>query len=91
MLDGKRITVVLPAYEAARTLALVASELRHVSVVDDIVLVDDASPDGTADLSESLGLHTVRHETNGGYGGQPENLLPGCAGAGRGRGRDAAP
>ncbi len=68
MLDGKRITVVLPAYEAARTLAVVGSELAQVSVVDDIVLVDDASSDGTADLAESLGLYTVRHATNGGYG-----------------------
>ena len=68
MLDRKRITVVLPAYEAARTLQLVVTELRRVSVVDDIVLVDDASSDGTAELSQSLGLHTVRHERNGGYG-----------------------
>ncbi len=68
MLDGKRIAVALPAYEAARTLALVARELGHVSVVDDIVLVDDASADGTADLAEALGLYTVRHEHNAGYG-----------------------
>ena len=68
MLDGKRIAVVLPAYEAARTLTVVVNELGRVSVVDDVVLVDDASPDGTAELAESLGLFTVRHEQNGGYG-----------------------
>lgn len=68
MIGGKRISVVLPAYNAARTLQRTVDELDR-SVVDDIMLVDDASSDGTPRLAHDLGLHVVEHDANRGYGG----------------------
>ncbi len=67
MLGGQRITVVLPAYNAARTLARTVSEVDR-DVVDDIILTDDSSNDDTVSLSLSLGLHTIVHDCNKGYG-----------------------
>src|SRR5436309_3888837 len=68
MLDGKRVTVVMPAYNAALTLERTLREINR-QVVDDVVLVDDASQDGTARLAERLGLRTLVHDRNRGYGG----------------------
>ena len=68
MLDGKRITVVLPAYNAALTLRRTHDEIPH-DIVDDVILTDDASTDGTVALARELGIHVVRHERNRGYGG----------------------
>jgi glycosyltransferase involved in cell wall biosynthesis len=65
---GKRVVVVMPAYHAAKTLARTVAELPR-DVVDQIVLVDDASSDETAALARSLGLHVVVHPENRGYGG----------------------
>ena len=68
MIHGKRLVVVMPAYNAEST---VEKTLRDVpeGFVDDVVLVDDASRDGTAAVGERLGLHVVRHPSNRGYGG----------------------
>ncbi len=68
MLDGRRICVVLPAYNAERTLRQTVAEIDR-AVVDDIVLVDDASSDGTVAVAAELGLHHVVHGQNRGYGG----------------------
>ena len=68
MLDRKKITVVLPAYNAVRTLRQTYAEIPH-DIVDDIILTDDASRDDTAALALELGIHTIRHERNRGYGG----------------------
>jgi glycosyltransferase involved in cell wall biosynthesis len=68
MINGKRVAVVLPAYNATRTLRQTYDKIPH-DVVDDVILTDDASSDGTADLALSLGIHTIRHEKNRGYGG----------------------
>ena len=68
MLGPLRISVVLPAYNAAATLAQTASEIDR-SVVDSVLLVDDASNDETLAVARSLGLECVRHERNTGYGG----------------------
>ncbi len=68
MLEGKKITVVLPAYNAARTLRQTYAEIPH-DIVDDIILTDDASRDDTAAMALKLGIHTIRHEHNRGYGG----------------------
>jgi glycosyltransferase involved in cell wall biosynthesis len=65
---GSRVVVVLPAYNAANTLADTVSEIDN-SVVDEVILVDDASQDGTVALAEGMGLVTVRHARNMGYGG----------------------
>ena len=68
MLEGKRIAVVLPAYNAARTLVQTISEIPR-EIVDDIILTDDASNDQTVELAVGLGLHVIRHDKNRGYGG----------------------
>lgn len=68
MLNGKKIVVVLPAYNASRTLEMTYNEIPF-EFVDDVVLVDDASRDDTADLARRLGIHTIVHIQNRGYGG----------------------
>ncbi len=67
MLHGKRIAVVLPAYNAEVTLRRTVEELDH-AVIDDTILVDDASTDNTIAAAAELGLAVVRHATNLGYG-----------------------
>ncbi|HTA93358.1 MAG TPA: glycosyltransferase family 2 protein [Polyangiaceae bacterium] len=67
MIDGKKVIVVMPAYNAEQTLQRTVAEVP--SLVDEIILVDDHSRDGTAELARKLGLHTIRHEKNRGYGG----------------------
>src|SRR5215469_16600080 len=66
MLNGKRIAVVLPAYNAERTLERTVRELPDV--VDITILVDDSSTDKTASLARSLGVQTFTHDANYGYG-----------------------
>jgi glycosyltransferase involved in cell wall biosynthesis len=68
MLANKRIVIVLPAYNAAKTLKLTFDEIPH-DIVDDVILVDDASKDETVKMAQSLGILTIRHERNRGYGG----------------------
>ena len=65
--DDKKIIVILPAYNAEKTLKKTLDDLP-MEWVDDIVLVDDASTDGTAELAKKLGLKTFVHQKNGGYG-----------------------
>lgn len=67
MIHGKRLIVVLPALNAARTLVRTIEEIPG-EVVDGLVLVDDGSTDGTVELSRSLGVHTIVHDRNRGYG-----------------------
>lgn len=67
MINGKKIVVVMPAYNAERTLKKTFDEIPH-SVVDEIILVDDGSVDKTATVSKRLGIKTVVHEKNKGYG-----------------------
>jgi glycosyltransferase involved in cell wall biosynthesis len=67
MLGGKRIVVVMPAYRAERTLARTYEAVPR-DIVDEVILTDDASSDGTAALARSLGIHTLVHEANRGYG-----------------------
>jgi glycosyltransferase involved in cell wall biosynthesis len=68
VIDNKKICVVLPAYNAARTLERTFRDISP-SVVDDIVLVDDASTDDTLRVAEQLGIFAVAHDRNTGYGG----------------------
>jgi len=67
MLNGKKIIVVLPAYNAARTLEKTVSELDR-NVVDDILLVDDYSADETVQMARRLGIRSFLHDKNYGYG-----------------------
>jgi len=68
MLDGKKIVVVLPAYNAELTLERTYREIPR-QVVDEVLLVDDHSSDATAALSRRLGIKTIIHPANRGYGG----------------------
>lgn len=66
---GKKVAVVLPAYNAALTLERTYREIPF-DVVDEVILVDDASADNTVELAKSLGIrHIICHEQNKGYGG----------------------
>jgi glycosyltransferase involved in cell wall biosynthesis len=67
MLAGKKITVVMPAYNAAKTLRRTYEEIPR-EVVDDVLLVDDASADTTVALAKELGIPTFLHKRNHGYG-----------------------
>jgi glycosyltransferase involved in cell wall biosynthesis len=66
MINGKRIAVVMPAYNAAKTLEVTVAELPDL--VDIRILVDDCSHDETVELGRRLGLHVFRHDRNYGYG-----------------------
>jgi len=67
MLNGKKIVVVMPAYNAAKTLERTHGDLP-TEFVDEVILVDDGSQDRTAELSRQLGLVTFVHRKNLGYG-----------------------
>ena len=67
MLENQRIAVVLPAYNAEATLERTYHEIPR-NVVDEVVLVDDGSSDATARISRDLGIRTIRHAHNLGYG-----------------------
>ena len=67
MLSGKKIVVVMPAYNAAKTLRQTYADIPH-DVVDEIVLVDDASQDGTVTVAKELGITCIVHPVNAGYG-----------------------
>src|SRR6476646_9313458 len=65
MINGKRVAVVMPAYNAEKTLEQTVRELPDL--VDIKILVDDSSTDQTAALAQSLGIHTFVHDRNYGY------------------------
>ena len=66
---GKKLVIVLPAYNAAKTIEQTFNEIPF-DIVDDVVLVDDNSRDNTAQVAESLNIkHIIVHEKNKGYGG----------------------
>ncbi|MDZ7900835.1 MAG: glycosyltransferase family 2 protein [Arcicella sp.] len=69
MYKNKKVIVVMPAYKAALTLEKTYREIPF-DLVDDVILVDDYSPDNTSDVAKSLGIkHVIRHDVNKGYGG----------------------
>lgn len=68
MVRNKKVVVVLPAYNAEKTLQDTYSEIPK-DIVDEIILVDDASSDRTAEVARSLGIKTIIHPENKGYGG----------------------
>jgi glycosyltransferase involved in cell wall biosynthesis len=73
MLNSKKICVVLPAYNAASTLEQTYNEIPF-NIVDEIVLVDDASSDTTSEKGKELGIsNIIRHERNRGYGGNQKS------------------
>jgi glycosyltransferase involved in cell wall biosynthesis len=83
VLSNKRIAVVLPAYNASKTLRRTFDEIP-LDIVDDVLLIDDASSDDTVGVAHSLGIYTLRHDRNRGYGGNQKT----CYAAALGRGAD---
>lgn len=67
MINGKRVVVVLPAYNAEKTLEATMEEIPDI--VDECILVDDVSRDRTVEVARKLGLTVLIHEKNRGYGG----------------------
>lgn len=69
MLNNKKIVVVMPAYNAEKTLIETWNEIPF-DLVDEVILVDDCSKDNTVELAKTLGVHhVIRHDSNKGYGG----------------------
>jgi glycosyltransferase involved in cell wall biosynthesis len=83
MIGTRRLTVVLPAFNAARTLRQTCREIPR-DIVDDIILTDDASTDETVRVAGELGLFTLRHTRNLGYGANQKT----CYAAALDRGAD---
>lgn len=73
MYNGKKIVVVLPAYNAALTLEKTIAEIP-MDIVDDLVLVDDNSTDNSIEVAQNLGIkHIIQHKENRGYGGNQKS------------------
>ncbi|MEL7120096.1 MAG: glycosyltransferase family 2 protein, partial [Bacteroidota bacterium] len=74
MYNGKKVIVVLPAYNAALTLEKTYKEIP-MDLVDEVILCDDASKDNTVEVAKSIGInHVIKHEKNKGYGGNQKSL-----------------
>ena len=73
MYKGKTVTVVMPAYNAEKTLEITYNEIPH-HIVDNVILVDDYSSDKTIEVAKSLRInYVIRHEKNKGYGGNQKS------------------
>lgn len=73
MINNKRIIVVLPAYNASKTLLDTYNEIPF-DIVDDVILVDDNSTDNTVEVAKQLGIkNIIRHDNNLGYGGNQKS------------------
>jgi glycosyltransferase involved in cell wall biosynthesis len=72
VIRGKKVVVVMPAYNAGKTLKTTCAEIP-MDVVDEIILVDDASRDETVAVAKELGLKTIVHPKNRGYGGNQKS------------------
>ena len=73
MIKGKKVVVVMPAYNAALTLEQTYKEIDF-DIVDDVVLVDDNSPDNTVEVAKNLGIkYVIKHDRNKGYGGNQKS------------------
>jgi len=73
MVLGKKLVVVLPAYNAGLTIEKTYSEIPF-DIVDEVILVDDASIDNTVEVAQKIGVkHIIKHQTNKGYGGNQKS------------------
>ena len=85
--SSPRLVIVMPAYNAAQTLKRTYADIPH-ELVERIILVDDVSRDETVEISRALGLETIVHAQNKGYGGNQKTcydaaLAAGADGVGR--------
>ena len=72
MINDKKIVVIMPAYNAAKTLKQTYNEI-YQTFVDEIILVDDNSQDETLKIAKELGIKTIQHKKNRGYGGNQKS------------------
>ncbi len=73
MIQSKKVVVVLPAYNASKTLEKTYNEIDF-NIVDEVILVDDCSKDDTLEVAKKLGIqHIIKHEQNKGYGGNQKS------------------
>jgi glycosyltransferase involved in cell wall biosynthesis len=73
MILGKKLVIIMPAYNAALTLRRTYDEIPF-DIVDEVVLVDDASKDNTIEVAQQIGIkHIISHEKNKGYGGNQKS------------------
>lgn len=69
MIKGKKVVVVMPAYNASKTLEMTYREI-NLDLVDEVIVVDDCSKDDTSEKAKKLGIqHVIKHQKNRGYGG----------------------
>jgi len=81
LINGQRLAVVMPAYNAEVTLERAYAELPR-DIVDTVIVVDDFSRDGTVALARRLGTVTIAHERNRGYGGNQKTCYAAALDAG---------
>ena len=79
MVRNKKVIVVLPAYNAEHTLKNTYQEIPF-DIVDEVVLVDDASSDKTVSIAKELGIHVIVHQKNLGYGGNQKTCYASALG-----------
>lgn len=72
MINGKKVIVIMPAYNAAKTLEQTYNEIYR-DFVDEVILVDDNSQDETREIAKKLGIKTIVHKENKGYGGNQKS------------------
>jgi len=72
MINGKKVIVIMPAYNAAKTLEQTYNEI-YKDFVDEVILVDDNSQDETREIAKNLGIKTIVHKENRGYGGNQKS------------------
>lgn len=81
MINGKKVVVIMPAYNAEKTLKQTYDEIYH-DFVDEIILVDDSSNDNTKSISKELDITTIVHNENRGYGGNQKSCYKAALKAG---------
>ncbi|MEK7400339.1 MAG: glycosyltransferase family 2 protein [Candidatus Poribacteria bacterium] len=79
MINGKKLVVVMPAYNAAKTLQKTFDEIPR-DIVDEVILTDDGSSDKTVNISKNLGITTFRPNNNRGYGGNQKTCYKNALG-----------
>ncbi|HPT41556.1 MAG TPA: glycosyltransferase family 2 protein, partial [Candidatus Gastranaerophilaceae bacterium] len=81
MINNKKVVVIMPAYNAEKTLKQTYDEIYH-DFVDEVILVDDNSQDNTKDLSKELKITTIVHKENKGYGANQKSCYKAALKAG---------